>query len=118
MKTDHRIIRMKSANVKSGTYIENSVENNQKDPKFKFFDHVRIIEIKNNFQKTTHQIRLKESLWTYVFSDLNDEEIFGIFYEKGMQNTSQKQFKIEKRIKRKHNRFYAKWMSYDNSLNI
>ena len=35
MKTDHRIIRMKSANVKSGTYIENSVENNQKDPKFK-----------------------------------------------------------------------------------
>lgn len=117
MKTDHRIIRMKSANVKSGTYIENSVENNQKDPKFKFFDHVRIIEIKNNFQKTTHQIRLKESLWMYVFSDLNDEEIFGIFYERGMQNTSQKQFKIEKRIKRKHNRFYAKWMSYDNSLN-
>ena len=117
MRTDYRIIRMKPANVKSGSYIENSVENNHKDPKFKFFDHVRIIEIKNIFQKTTHQIRRKESLWTYIFSDLNDEEIFEIFYEKGQQNTSQKQFKIEKGIKRRHNRPYVKWMSYDNSLN-
>ena len=117
MRTDYRISRMKPANVKSGSYIENSVENNHKDPKFKFFDHVRIIEIKNIFQKTTHQIRRKESLWTYIFSDLNDEEIFEIFYEKGQQNTSQKQFKIEKGIKRRHNRLYVKWMSYDNSLN-
>ena len=28
--------------------------------------------------------------WTYVISDLNDEEIFGTFYEKVLQKANQK----------------------------
>ena len=36
---------------------------------------------------------------TYVVSDLNGEEIFGSFYEKELQNTSQEIFIIEKVLK-------------------
>ena len=38
--------------------------------------------------------------WTYVISDLNDEPIPGSFYEKELQKTRQKKFKIEKAIKK------------------
>ena len=37
-------------------------------------------------------------------SDLNGEEIVRIFYEKKLQKTSQKEFRIEKVIKRKDDR--------------
>ena len=39
--------------------------------------------------------------WTYVVSDLNDEEITGSFYEKELQKTSQEKFRIEKYFKEK-----------------
>ena len=39
--------------------------------------------------------------WTYVINDLNGEEIVGTFYENELQRTNQKQFRIEKVIKRK-----------------
>ena len=32
-------------------------------------------------------------LWTYVISDLNDEEITRSFYEKELQKTSQEKFR-------------------------
>ena len=47
--------------------------------------------------------------WTYVISDLNGEEILGSFYEKELQKTNQEKFRIEKVIKRKGNKLYAKW---------
>ena len=37
--------------------------------------------------------------WTYVINDLNGEEIAGTFYEKELQKTNQKEFRIEKVIK-------------------
>ena len=37
--------------------------------------------------------------WTYVISDLKSEEIDGTFFEKELQNTNVKQFRIEKVIK-------------------
>ena len=37
--------------------------------------------------------------WTYVISDLNGEEILGTFYEKELQKTDQKEFRIEKVLK-------------------
>ena len=46
--------------------------------------------------------------WTYVISDLNGEEIVGSFYEKELQKTNQKEFRIEKVVKRKGNKLYAK----------
>ena len=47
-------------------------------------------------------------LWTYVINDLNRDEIVGTFYEKELQKTNQKEFTIEKIIKRKRNKLYIK----------
>ena len=55
--------------------------------------------------------------WTYVINDLNGEEIIGTFYEKELQKTNQKEFRIEKVIKRKGDKLYVKWKGYDNSFN-
>ena len=55
--------------------------------------------------------------WTYVINDLNGEEIVGAFYEKELHKTNQKEFRIEKVLKKKDDKLYAKWKGYDNSLN-
>ena len=52
---------------------------------------------------------------TYVINDLNGEEIVGMPYEKELQ--IKKEFRVEKVIKRKSNKLYAKWKGYDNSFN-
>ena len=52
-----------------------------------------------------------------MISDLNGEEIVGSFYEKELQKTNQKEFRIEKVIKRKRNKLYVQWKGYDNSFN-
>ena len=54
--------------------------------------------------------------WTYVIRDLNGEGTVGTFYEKEMQKTNQKEFRIEKWLK-KGNKLYVKWTGYDNSFN-
>ena len=55
--------------------------------------------------------------WTYVISDLNGEVIVGTFYEKELQKTNQKEFRVEKVIKRKGDKLYVKWKGYDSSFN-
>ena len=55
--------------------------------------------------------------WTYVVSDMNDEEITRSFYEKELQKTSQEKFRIEKVLKRKGDKLYVKWKGYDNRFN-
>ena len=55
--------------------------------------------------------------WTSVINDLNGEEIIGTFYEKELQKTNQKEFRIEKVIRRKGDKLYVKWKGYDNSFN-
>ena len=52
-----------------------------------------------------------------MLHDLNGEEIVGSFYEKELQKTNQKKFRIEKIIKRKENKLYVKWKGYGNSFN-
>ena len=47
--------------------------------------------------------------WTYVVNDLNGEEITGTFYENELQVTSQKEFRIEKVLKKKGDKLYVKW---------
>ena len=39
--------------------------------------------------------------WTYVISDLKGEEIAGTFYQKEVQKMNQKEFRVEKAIKKK-----------------
>ena len=53
---------MKPADVKDNTYIDFKKEVNDKDPKFKVRDHVRISKYKIFLLKDTHQAGLKRFL--------------------------------------------------------
>ena len=95
---------MKTVYVKDNTCIDFEKEVNDKDPKFKIGDHVRISKYKNIFAKvyTPNQSedifvvkKVKNRVpWTYVINDLNGEENTGSFYEKELQKTNQKKFRI------------------------
>ena len=97
-KTYHRTIRIKPVGVKSGTYIRYGVEHNDKDPKFKVGNHVRISKYRNiftnsyipNWSKEVFVIKKLENTvpGTYIISGLNGEEIIGTFFEKYLQKTS------------------------------
>ena len=52
-----------------------------------------------------------------MIRDLNGEPIAESFYEKELQKTNQKEFRIEKVIKRKCDKLYVKWKGYDSSFN-
>ena len=43
-------------------------------------------------------------------------DIFGTFYEKKLQKLNQKEFRVEKEIKRKGDKLYAKRKGCDNSF--
>ena len=123
-KTNYRTIKMKPVDVKDNTYIDFKKEVNDKDPKFKVGDHVRISKYKNIFAKGytpnwSEEVfvikKVKNTVpWTYVINDLNGEKIIGTFYEKELQKTTQKEFRTEKVIKRKGDKLYGKWKVYDN----
>ena len=125
--TYHRTIKMKPTDVKSDSFAKYNRESNKKDPKFKVNDHVRISKFKSTFAKGyapnwSEEIfvikKIKNTVpWTYVIIDLNGEEIVGTFYEKELQKTNQKEFRIEKVIKRKGNKLYVKWKGYNNYFN-
>ena len=53
----------------------------------------------------------------YAISDLNCEEITESFYEKELQKINQKEFRIEKVLKRKDDKLYVRWKGYNNSFN-
>ena len=123
----HITLQLKPIDVKDNTYINADKEVNNKDPKFKVGDHVRISKYKNIFAKGympnwSEEIfvikKVKNTvLWTYVINDLNGEEIIGTFYEKELQKTNQEEFRIEKVIRPKGDKLYVKWKGYDNSFN-
>ena len=85
--TYHRTIKMKPVDVKDNTYIDFQKEVNDRDPKFKVGDNVRISKYKNIFAKGYTPnwseavliiSKIKNTVpWTYVINDLNGEEIIG-----------------------------------------
>ena len=107
--TYQRTIKMKAVDVEEYIYIYIDIqiyiciyiyinfkkEVNNKDPKFKVGNHVRISKDKNIFAKGYTPNRSKEVFvvskikktvpWTYVDNDLNGEEIVRTFYEKELQ---------------------------------
>ena len=113
---------MKPVNVKDNKYVDIDNKVNGKDPKFNVGDYVRISKYKNIFAKGyvpnwSEEVfvisKIKNTVpWRYVITDLNDEEIIGTFYEKELQKTNQKEFRIGKVIKRKGNKLYVKWKGY------
>ena len=109
---------------------------NKKDPKLQFGNHARISKYNNIFAKGytpnwSGEIfvisKIKNIVrWTYVINDLNceeitgsfyEKEITGSFYEKEVQKTNQKEFRIEKVLKRNGDKLYVKYKGYDKRLN-
>ena len=118
---------MKPIDVTGDSYAEYNEDFNKKDPKFKVGDHVRISKYKNIFAKGyapnwSEQdfvvSKIKNTIaWTYVINDLSDEEIVENFCKRELQETSEKEFRIEKVLKRKGIKLYVKWKGYDNRFN-
>ena len=102
--TVHRTIKIKPIDVTSDCYAEYNEDSNV--TKSKFGDHVTISKYKNIFAKGYTKnwaeevfvvSKIKDTVpWTYVISDLNAGKITGSFYEKELQKTSQKEYRIEK----------------------
>ena len=77
----HIIDQLKPVDVKDNTYINFEKEVNDKDPKFKIGDYVRISKYRNIFAKGympnwSKEIfiisKIKNTVpWTYVINDLN-----------------------------------------------
>ena len=115
---------MKPIDVTSESYDEYNEDFNKEDPKFKVGDHVRISKYKNIFAKgygsnSSEEVFIiskikKITPWAYIISNLNGEKIVGTFYEIELQETNQKEFRLEKVI---GDELYVKWNGYDNSFN-
>ena len=96
----HSTIKMKPFDVKSSTYIHSSKEFNNKVPKFKIGDFVRISKYKNIFPKGyvpnwSEEVfaieKFKNTVaWIYFISDVIDEAIAGTFYEKELEKNKSK----------------------------
>ena len=90
---------MKPFDFKNNAYIDFNKKFNDKDPKFKVSDYVRISKYKSifskgctpNFSKEVFVIKEVKNTgpWTYVINDLKGEEIVGTFHEKELQKTNQ-----------------------------
>ena len=93
------MIKIKSVDVKSNTYIDSSKEINNKSHKFKISDIFRISKYKKFFAKgytpnwSEDILVIKKvkntMLLTYVINDRNGVEIVGMFYENELQNKKQ-----------------------------
>ena len=97
--TYHKTIKMKPIDVKSDYFAKYNEESNEKDPKLKVGDHVRISKYKNIFAKGyppnwSEEIfvvkKIKNTvLCTYILNDLNGEEIMESFHQKELAKTTQ-----------------------------
>ena len=112
--------------VKSSTYTDFDKENNKEEFKYKVVNQVRISKYKNVFAENyipnwseVFMVKRVENavLQTYVISDLNGEENIGTFCEKELGKTNQKEFRVEKVIKKKGEKLYVKCKYYDDSFN-
>ena len=111
--TYNRTIKMNPVDVKPDIYSYFNKESNKEGSKVKVCGHVRISKYKNifakgyvaNWSEEVFVIKKVENTvpQTQVTCDLNGEEIVGIFYEKELQKTNQKQFRAEKIILPKDN---------------
>ena len=109
-------MKLKPANAKSNKYIYFNEENNKEDPKFEVGDHVRISKNKNNFAKgftsnwseKVFGIKKIKKYCSFLLIILTVKKLF-TFYKNELQKINQKEFRVEKVIKRKEDKLYVKW---------
>ena len=109
--TVHRSIKMKPIDVTCESYIEYNEDANEKDPKFKVGDLVRISKYKNIFAKGYTQnwseevfvdSKIKNTVpWTYGISDLNVEKIARSFCKKEWQKINLRNIQNGKKTQKK-----------------
>ena len=125
--TYYSTIKMKTVDVKSNTYIDSSKEINDKDPKFKISDFVRILKYKNifanvftlNYSEEVFVIKKVKKLCQghMLLMIFMEKNFFERFTKKNCKKTNQKEFRIEKVIKRKDDKLCVKWKGHNNSFN-
>ena len=109
--TVHKTMKIKPIHVTNNSYVQYNEESNKKKSKFKVGDCVRISKCKNIFAKGyvpnwSEEVFIVNEIkntvpWTYTISELNGEKVIRTFYEKELQKANQKEFRIEKVLKRK-----------------
>ena len=108
---------MKTINVKTITYINSGKEINDKDPKFKIGDIVRISKYKIIFVEgyiqnwSEEDIVIKE-----VKNAVPSTYVRGNQGRKLFSKNKSKMFRVEKVIKRKGDKLYVKWEGYGSSF--
>ena len=117
---------MKPVDVKDNTYIDVKKEINNKDRKFKVDDHVRISKYNNIFTKG-HMPNWPEEILLrklkilchghILLMILMVKKLLVHFMKMYYKTLSKKEFRIEKLLKKKGDKLYVKWKSYDNSFN-
>ena len=109
-------LKLKPVDIKSNIYIDSSKDINDKNPKFKIGDNVRISKYKNicakgytqNWSEVFVIKKVKNTvLQTYVINILKEKKLLESFLKTNCEK-HQKQFWIEKVIKRKGNKLYVK----------
>ena len=133
----HNTIKDKPINIDKSDekYIKNTLYKYNianKIPKFKINDVVRIsLKRRELFDKVSDNIKWSEELFkihfinksnviTYKITDMHNEIIQGIFYEKELQLSKMKEdglYIIEKIIKKVGNKYLVKWRNYSNEFN-
>ena len=121
--TYHSTIKMKLADVNSNHIFDSSNEIDEKDPKFKVGDIVRISKYKNTFVKgctpnwSEEVFVIKKAKHTVPLTYLKGGKLLELSIKKNCKKTNQEELRIEKVIKRKGDKLYVKWKGYDNSFN-
>ena len=123
--TIQRTIKMKPIDVTGDSYVEYNDDFNKKVLNLKLVIMLEFLSTKVFLLKDMFQIgevfivnEIKNTVpWTYTINDLNEEKVIETLYEKELQKTNQKEFRIEKLLTRKDDKFYVKWKGYDNSFN-
>ena len=133
----HNTIKDKPININLSNekYIKNTIYKHNvanKISKFKINDIVRIsLKRRELFDKPSDNIKRSEELFeihsinksnviTYKITDMNNEIIQGIFYEKELQLSKMKEdgfYIIEKIIRKVGDRYLIKWRNYSNEFN-
>lgn len=129
----HRTIGMKPKDVTEKTVkkLLKTVYNHPKiirKIKFKVNDYVRVSKNKTLFEKgytpnwSTEIFRIEKikltNPVTYTLKDERNQPILGSFYEQELSKTKfPDSYLVEKIIKRQGNKYYVKWLGFNNSYN-